>query len=443
MTRTDYRDDAITGASAGAVVRFEQALAEFQCYAGDPVATVDAAIAESPGFTMAHCFRAWLYLTSSEAAALPEAEASWKAASRLAANARENGHLAAIRAMLDGEMRRSVAVLGDVLTDYPHDAVALQTAHLFDFYLGDARALRDRIARVLPAWSISLPGYHAVLGMRAFGLEESNMFGPAEEAGRCAVAMNAADAWAQHAVAHVMEMQGRTEEGVRWMASNQTGWEKGAMIAVHNWWHWALFHLDQGLYDKVLAFYDERVRGSRSKVVLDMIDASALLWRLAILGVDVGDRWQELADAWEPLATDAHYAFNDLHAMMAFVGDGRQEAAQALLQAQLARMRKPGDNATMTREVGRPLCRAILAFGQEDYDTCVDLIQPVRTFANRFGGSNAQRDVIDLTLIAAAERAGRRSLVQALANERLAGKPESPLNLRFRASASAPGRRAA
>lgn len=439
MTMTDARGDAVTGCSPRSLEIFERALAQFQVYAGDPLATADQAIAESPGFAMAHGLRAWLFLLGAEAAGLPEARASTEQAKRFAATPRERGHVAALERMIAGEMEAASRIIDDVLLDHPRDALALQAGHLGDFYLGDARSLRDRVARVMPHWSEQVPGYHAVLGMRAFGLEEMHDYALAETAGRRAIELNPGDAWAQHAVAHVMEMQGRVEDGIAWMRANETDWTRGILLAVHNWWHLALFHLDREDHDAVLALYDTHIRGGRSQIVLEMIDASALLWRLNLLGLDVGDRWRELADTWEPLAEDAFYAFDDLHALMAFIGDGRQEAAFALLQAMAARARKPGDNGTMTREVGLPLCRAFMAFGQEDYETCIDLIRPVRNKTHRFGGSNAQRDIIDLTLTEAALRAGRMGLARAVTAERLALKPHSRINLRLNARSTPDG----
>lgn len=84
-----------------------------------------------------------------------------------------------------------------------------------------------------------------------------------------------------------------------------------------------------------------------------MIDASALLWRLMLRGVDVGDHWNAIADNWAPIATAGNYAFNDMHAMMAFVGADRHTAADQVLETQRAVMESAGDNAAFTREVLR------------------------------------------------------------------------------------------
>ena len=111
-----------------------------------------------------------------------------------------------------------------------------------------------------------------------------------------------------------MEMQGRQRDGIAWMRGNTEGWSRDSFFAVHNWWHLALYHLDLGEIDEVLALFDGPIYGAQSKVVLEMIDASAMLWRLHLRGIDVGERWEAVADAWEPIADAGNYAFNDAHA---------------------------------------------------------------------------------------------------------------------------------
>jgi hypothetical protein len=158
-----------------------------------------------------------------------------------------------------------------------------------------------------------------------------------------------------------------------------------------------------------------------------MIDASALLWRLALRGVDVGDRFDVVARNWAPIAAAGNYAFNDMHAMMCFVGAGRRSEQQAVLEAQLTAMQSDGDNAEFTREVGHPATLAIQAFGHGRYAECIELLRPIRHVAHRFGGSHAQRDLIDQTLIEASRRARFEALTTALVNERVALRPRTSL----------------
>ncbi|MBZ9769362.1 tetratricopeptide repeat protein [Mesorhizobium sp. CA6] len=420
-----------SGATEAGFSSYARAVHELQCFIGDPVSSIDRAIGENPGFVMAHVFKGYLFGLATEREATAVAKACYEAALPLAATTREQAHVAALGHLAGGHWHQASRILEDVAIDHPLDAVALQTGHQVDFFTGNARMLRDRIGRALPAWQKDMPGYHAVLGMQAFGLEEMGDYGRAESFGRQAVEIEPRDGWAQHAVAHVMEMQSRQRDGIAWMRANPDAWSTDSFLKIHNWWHLALFHYDLGETDEVLKLYDGPIYGDRSTLALNMVDASAILWRLALGGVDVGDRWAALAGNWMPKAAAGNYAFNDAHAMMAFVGAGLEAPAKTLLEAQREAMRGEDDNAVFTRDVGHPLTLAIKAFGEGKYDEAARLIRPIRSIAHRFGGSHAQRDVIDLTLIEAALRAGDTALARALTVERQLARPDSPLSALF------------
>lgn len=431
MTIRDMQGLALTGADAIGLAHYEHALRQFQCYVGDPVASVDAAITACPRFVMAHVLKAYLHLLGTEPQGLAVAHACHANAARLSANAQEHGHIAAVGQLAAGFWRRAGQTLEDLSISQPRDVLVLQVGHQVDFFSGNSRMLRDRIARALPAWHQGLPAYHVVLGMHAFGLEETADYAQAEAAGRRAVELEPRDGWAQHAVAHVLEMQCRPQEGIAWMRASPQNWATDSFFQVHSWWHLALYHLELGEIDEVLALFDGPVYGALSSVVMDMVDGAALLWRLHLQGIDVSNRWQALADHWQPLASAGNYAFNDAHSMMAFVGANRPQAARTLLETQLQTMLGQADNARFTAEVGHPVSKALLAFGEGNYAETVRLLRPVRTIAQRFGGSHAQRDLLDLTLIEAAFRAGQKALATALCNERLAVRPDSPLSRRL------------
>lgn len=435
MTLTDRRLTPVSTARRDAIDACDDAIELFHGFYGNPIEALDRAIALEPDAVLPRVAKAGILLTTSEKAHESAAAAEIDAIGARG-NERERGHVAACRAWLERDWRRAVRLWGDVLLDYPRDSLALQLAHIGDFYLGQSQMLRDRVARVLPYWRESTPGFNFVLGMHAFGLEECGDYARAEQAGRHALELNARDPWAVHAVAHVMEMQGRLPEGIQWLESRAADWAPDNGFSYHNWWHLALYHLDLGEHAKVLELYDARIRPSGSKVILEMIDATAMLWRLHLRGVDVGNRWGELADAWEPLAADAHYAFNDAHAMMAFVAAGREAAAHTVL----AGLRASADHgvrthAAMAREVGLPVGVALAAFGRGDWDVVIEMLRPVRLVAHRFGGSHAQRDILSLTLIEAALRGGRAKLARALAAERTQVKPSNPFNWRLTARA--------
>lgn len=443
---TDIHANPLSGATAEAARLYDEAVESFTLYRGDPPGLVQRALEAAPQFTMGHVLLAWLGLLPTEPKATTAAREVIVTLRGLTRTAREDSHLAALEALAAGEWNAAARLLELHNSLYPHDLLALHAGHLLDFYRADARSLRDRIARVLPQWSAQMPGYAQLLGMHAFGLEECGDYARAEDAGRHALALQPADGWAHHAVAHVMEMQGRAEDGIGWMSAREPHWAaEGNFFQVHNWWHRALFHLDLGQYRDVLGIYDARVRGVRSTVALELVDASAMLWRLQLLGQDVGERWQELATTWEQHADGGSYVFNDWHVAMAWLGAGRDRDVERLVGQCRATATGASETAVWTRQIGLPLIEGFIAFWRQDYGAAVERLHAARRIAHGFGGSNAQRDIIDWTLTEAALRGGHRAFGLALARERLALKPYSTVNrgLLARASRAVEARRKA
>src|SRR6185295_5972508 len=124
----------VTGANQGSLDALEQGLHEFRCYIGDPVTSVERAVADSPALVMGHVLKAYLHLTGTEPAALPVARKAHEIAQRLPANDRERRHLEAIRLLVEGRWRAAGLVLEDLSIDYPLDGLALQAGHQIDFF---------------------------------------------------------------------------------------------------------------------------------------------------------------------------------------------------------------------------------------------------------------------------------------------------------------------
>lgn len=438
MSLTDCRGVPISCSDPDLAAALEPLMEDFCAFRGDPVAGASTILEAQPDFIMAHIFKAALLTQAMETRIYGEMLASVEAAEALwpKANERERGHIKALRAWVDGDFFAAVQSWEEVLVIYPLDLLALSMIHLTDVLLGDVVGQRDCVARVFPLWDESIPGYEFVLAYYAFGLEENRDFADAEEHGRRALAMRPDHPYAIHAVAHVLEMQGRQSGGIWFMTSRQKTWAD-SNFRNHLWWHLSLFHLDLNQVDRVIEIYDRHLRSGGSQGdKYEELDAAALLWRLKLLGVDVGDRWQELADKWTGAIEDTLYAFNDVHAMMSFVSAGRQKAAQRMLNANERYCEHAGDaNVAMSREIGIPFLRALQDFHLELYDDCVERLLPVRYRTHRLGGSFAQRDMIGWTLLEAALRAGRFELALALAHERCGLKPSSPQNWRMAARA--------
>ena len=306
--------------------------------------------------------------------------------------------------------------------------LALMLGHQLDFFLGDAQGLRDRPARSLPEFDPDHPHAAFVRGMMAFGLEEAGHYGQAESAGLAAVEANSDDVWAIHAVVHTYEMQGRVDEGIRFLTERRDDWGAGNLFTVHNWWHLALYRLEAAQHDQALEIYDTEIHHAQSDgVPIELLDASALLWRLLLDGVGTGGRFVPLADAWSAhTGGEPWYVFNDLHAVMALAGAGRLADANELIHRLDSWLdTASGTNARMTAEIGLPACRAVVAFTEDRHADVIAELAPIRRVLQHFGGSHAQRDALQRTLLESALRAGRFELARALTAERLAVRETS------------------
>ncbi|MEO6409066.1 MAG: tetratricopeptide repeat protein [Burkholderiaceae bacterium] len=423
----DARGNLVSTASAQALAHHEYASWQLVAFYGDPLATLDAAIAADPGWALARVAKAALLLSLTEPNVVARARDILAEAQPLLkdANARERAHHAAALLCAQGLWREACDAWDAILLDHPRDILALMNAHLFDFYRGDARNLRARIARVLPQWDAAVPLYAYVLGMYAFGLEESNLYPQAEEAGRASLALDARGPWAIHAVAHAFEMQGRHAQGRAWLEERRPDWTIDNGLSVHLWWHLGLFQLETLATGEAVALYDAQLGTDASTINLQWLDAAALLWRIELLDVDVGRRWAALAARWaDPIGHAGFYAFNDVHAALALIGSGDFARAQALLDRALPAQ---GDNRAMASEVGVPLLQAMLDHAQGRHDAAATALYGLRARAHRFGGSHAQRDLIDQTALAACALGSRKDLGRALLNERCLAKPPTPL----------------
>lgn len=395
-----------------------EALHLFQCWRGDPLAALAPAL-QGRHSIEAHLLQGWLLVLGTEPTGYADAASQLDALDPSALDARQLQHLQALGAFMQGEWTRCSRLLEDLSLRYPQDALALQAGHLLDYYLGDARMLRERILRALPHWSSELPGYHALLGMAAFGAGECGDFAEAERLGRLALEHQPVDAWAHHAVAHAYEMRGDAAGGCRWMQSRQSAWEAPSYLAVHNAWHWALFLIDLGRLDEALVLYDQRVRGDGSALLVDLVDASALLLRLRLAGGDPGTRWDPVLQDWSQALVPGECLFNDLHAAWAALGAGRIERIEALLAAHRQQAeRGGGERSTLSAALGVPLMDALLALGRDRPAQAVANLRELRPQLQRMGGSRAQRELLDLVLIEAALRAGQAVYAKALIQAR-------------------------
>ena len=428
----DAQGHDLSGATAEAAGAYDEGARAFNLVHGDAIGLFDTARQTAPQFAMAHLGKAWVLALANDPGLMTQAEALVEIARPLPLNDREQAHLAALSHLIHGARAAAVAVLDRHLMRYPFDLVAHQAAALADGFLGRFHWVRDRSARALPLWSKNRPGYGTLLAFHGFGAEEAGDYARAEDESRAAAELEPLSFWPHHTVAHVMEMTGRPEDGLGWMAAREALWATpGHPNQVHIWWHKALFHLELGQYEAAVTVYDGPIRATQRPLALSLTNATALLWRLDVLGYDIGGRWRELAALWEGHADGKCLVFGDIHAAMAELGSGHEVLVERRLEAMRKTAMSEVEAAGLYRTVGIPVVGGLTAFHRGAYAEAVELLLPTRFDLWRIGGSHAQRDVVGWTLTEAAVRAGRRDIALSLAHERLGARPRSAPNRRF------------
>jgi tetratricopeptide (TPR) repeat protein len=405
-------------ADSEALEAWDLAVEQLAAFAGDPAGSARSALDADAGFAEARAFCAYVELYAQTPAGQAAARALLVAAPSPGA-ARGTLHLAAAGAWAAGDLEGAALRLEDALVVDPRDLLALRVVQDLYFFLGDTRSLRDSAARVVRSWPESAPGWGRVQGIYSFGLEEAGLYRRAEAAALASLAADPADVWAVHSMAHIAEMEGRPGDGAADLTARSPHWAS-SYFAVHNWWHLGLFLIAEGRLDDALALYDDTIRAQGTGAWLDVVDAASLLWRLALVGVDVAGRAVDLVDVLRPLAGSGISAFNDWHAVMVFALARRDDLA-GRVAAGLDRA--TGTNARVVAATGRAVIGAFRHFGVGDHAAAAEGLFATRVASRALGGSHAQRDEIDLTLLAAAASAGHDGLVRALGDERLETRP--------------------
>jgi hypothetical protein len=439
----DKRGLPMTASSQAAVDAFDACVDAFLASGRDAGLLLKAIDAVDPDMVMGQCLRGYFLRLPAQAHLTAQSPTALAKAQALASQGteREQKHVQALATWCAGDIRQTNRVWDDILLDHPHDILAMRLAHTMHFFLGDLARMKDSMARVMPHWREDVPGYGFVLGCRGFSHEENSEFGPAEALGRRAVEINENDIWAGHCVAHVLEAQGRRDEGIAWVDAHEEAWKKRGVFAHHMWWHRALHYLEFERFDEVLAAYDRQFWKEPSEDNIDLTNASSMLMRLAMLGIDVGDRWDSVATVCAARVGDRLRPFNDLHFIMALAMGGRRAEAEAILASMkdfAATHRDDGVSiAPVYRDAGIPVAEAILAYAVRDYARTVAIMLDTRYHMRPLGGSWAQRDVWVRMLIDAALKDGRHALARALLAERTADNPTSAPSWKLYADALA------
>ncbi|MDB5875227.1 MAG: hypothetical protein JWQ07_4669 [Ramlibacter sp.] len=335
---------------------------------------------------------------------------------------RERRFIQAVRAWVDGNIPRAIALHEEQAQEYPRDLASLKLAHYHLFNVGDSPGMLRIALAALPA-ADDVPYLH---GMIAFAWEQCHLLEQAEAAARKAIGMRRKEPWAHHALAHVMLTQGRIREGHAFLEDVSATWTGlNSFMVTHNWWHQALFALELDRHDEVLRLYDQQVWGVAKEYSQDQINAVSLLARLELAGVDVGDRWQDVGKFLALRLQDQVLPFLDMQYLYGLARAGRTEADALMRNIESHAANAPTHAMAAWQRVCLPASRGLLAHARGDYARAVDELGQALPRLTEIGGSHAQRDLFSQVYLGAMVRSGQFAGAQHLLAQQVRGQPES------------------
>jgi tetratricopeptide (TPR) repeat protein len=383
------------------------------------------AIAADADFALAYSAMAYmLHLRAQVAAAREQAQQAQALAARV--SRRERQQVEAMALFVNGQGPRSYALIREHLGEYPRDMLLIRVAQRL-FVLGCSGAGVPSFPSPLLALMQSVaPAYGddwAFLGQYAFAHHETGHIEAARRLAERSLALHPSNAVAAHSAAHVFFETGDAAGGRDFLGSWLQGFDTRAPYRVHLSWHHALFELAMGHYQQVLDLYEADIRPAvTAQAVTALNDSAALLWRWSLYsGSTPPVPPQEVCALAVPAATRPGPAFRDAHAALAFAVAG-DEVYMGQMIDRLRALAAQGD--TLAGEVTLPLVQGIHAFAQGAYNEAVTFMAPLFSEPHldqlaRIGGSHAQREVFEDTLLEAYLRAAQYDKAEAMLRARL------------------------
>lgn len=423
---TDARHFQITTGSEQAAAHLSNAIECFLRKRFDARQHLQFALQEDPHCTLSHALQGLMLAGLRKTAMHDVIQQSLALAQQGAeqATVRERGYVKALEYCLDGQPELAIHCYEQILQDHPTDLLALSLAQGELFWLGQMPRAEKLSASVFSQWSAELTAYPDYLAIRSFDLEEVGEFAQAENFGRESVALRADNIWGAHAVAHVLLMQNRVQEGLGWLDDLSEHWEAANQLKFHLWWHQCLFHLEEHNHPAALSIYDQWLRNPEQPLTqalpdfyLDLQNGASLLWRLETAGVDVGDRWQAIADAVMPGYRDMTNPFTSAHIAIILQASGRQSEFDELLDC-MRQFIASNDNAlAQGYENALATAKACRSHRQGNHAEVLELLMPRQSTLVHMGGSHAQQEVFFQMMFDSARRLERVEDMQSLGRD--------------------------
>jgi len=340
-------------------------------------------------------------------------------------SARERGHVGAIATAIElGGGPEALAMVKEHVAAFPRDAFVLSQANGVYGLIGFSGRVDRNDEQLALLDSVAADYGDDWWFLSAYGFAHTELFRFDEGRRLVERSMQLYDrnAHGAHALGHVFYETGDPAAGAAFLDPWLVLYDRTAQLHGHLSWHLALFELAAGNLDRVLALYDESIgpKNVRAAPLGILADSASLLWRCDLYGAEVGEAWRDVCDVAMRAFPRPGITFADVHAALAYAATGDADSLDRLateLRDRASAGKLPAGEAVVD------LVEGIGAFRRGDYEGAIGLLEPVSDQVIRIGGSHAQRELFEDTLLQAYLRSCRRAQAEALLRARLDRRP--------------------
>ncbi|MGH7391303.1 MAG: hypothetical protein ACREM3_17865, partial [Candidatus Rokuibacteriota bacterium] len=320
------------------------------------------------------------------------------------ATRRERQHVEALSALIAGETVRGLELVDEHAAEFPRDALLVNQASSAIGFAGRSDREERRLAfleRLAPAYGDDWWFQSAL----AFTYHEVDRYEESRRLSERSLRQYPGNANASHNLAHIHFERADHEAGAAFLRDWMAGYDSRASFHCHLAWHQAMFELHQGRPVRAREIFERDIVGAGNPR-LAMIDGAALLWRLRLDaehgehgeggGHDQRPAWRSLADLAGRVSRPG-FVFGEVHAALAYACCGDETALAKLVDGLRALDAK---GHPIAGAVALPLVQGIVAFVSGDHAGALAHLEPVAGGIHRIGGSHAQWELFEETMVA-------------------------------------------
>lgn len=338
---------------------------------------------------------------------------------------REKSHVLCAELLISGKSKEAKDAVAKHLDTWPRDALVAQMSTSvfgligFSGRLGREQDLLDFTGRLSPHYGDDW----WMMSMHSISLCETGNTSASMELMEKSLGINPRNANAAHFFAHILYEEGEVAAGRKYLQAWMPNYDRRSILHGHLSWHEALWALQDGDEGKMWEIIDTSVspENGTSLPLNALTDTASIYYRAELAGYQVNPkRWRQISEYAAASFPNLGQSFADIHAALSHAMAGNDEYLQKYMEC----------NEGFAGDLVSYVSKAWSAIAKGEWMTAAkELARKVEEF-ERFGGSRAQRDLLEYTYVNVLLRAGdKKSAKHILSKRRPKNAKSAPINL--------------